>query len=147
PIPRHSTRQGLLDVRVPGQHRHRLAAADGGAGRGTRLSATGRPCGLSRYRQRPELLDAGARMVSDLYPFQGKTLNVQGHRLHCLDEGNGPPVLMLHGNPTWSFYYRNLVLALRGSYRTVVPDHIGCGLSDKPSAECYPYTLERRVED
>ena len=42
---------------------------------------------------------------------------------------------MLHGNPTWSFYYRNLVLSLRGDYRVVVPDHIGCGLSDKPDAD------------
>jgi haloalkane dehalogenase len=86
-------------------------------------------------------------MVSDLYPFQGRFLNVHGQRLHCLDEGRGPPVLMLHGNPTWSFYYRNLVLALRSSHRTIVPDHMGCGLSDKPAADRYPYTLARRVED
>ena len=45
------------------------------------------------------------------------------------------PVVMLHGNPTWSFYYRNLVLALRDRYRCIVPDHIGCGLSDKPPAD------------
>ena len=51
---------------------------------------------------------------------------------HYLDEGAGDPVVMLHGNPTWSFYYRNLVLALRDNYRCIVPDHIGCGLSDKP---------------
>jgi haloalkane dehalogenase len=86
-------------------------------------------------------------MVSDLYPFQGKYLDVGGFRLHCLDEGSGPPVVMLHGNPTWSFYYRNLVLALRGAHRAVVPDHIGCGLSDKPRAAHYPYTLARRVDD
>jgi haloalkane dehalogenase len=54
---------------------------------------------------------------------------------------------MLHGNPTWSFYYRNLVLALKDKYRTIVPDHIGCGLSDKPSDEKYNYTLSRRVAD
>ena len=45
---------------------------------------------------------------------------------------------MLHGNPTWSFYYRNLVLALRGEYRVIVPDHIGCGLSDKPDDSQLP---------
>ena len=67
--------------------------------------------------------------------------------MHLLDEGGGPPILMLHGNPTWSFYYRNLVLALRDTHRVVVPDHIGCGLSEKPGPEDYPYTLERRVED
>ena len=48
---------------------------------------------------------------------------------------------MLHGNPTWSFYYRNLVLGLRDTYRTIVPDHIGCGLSDKPDDSRYDYTL------
>ncbi|RAL24005.1 alpha/beta hydrolase [Lujinxingia litoralis] len=54
---------------------------------------------------------------------------------------------MVHGNPTWSFYYRNLIEALRGEYRTIAPDHIGCGRSDKPGDASYAYTLERRVED
>ncbi len=69
--------------------------------------------------------------------------------MHFLDEGprDAPIVLMVHGNPTWSFYYRNLVLALRDRYRCIVPDHIGCGLSDKPADSQYPYTLERRISD
>ena len=69
--------------------------------------------------------------------------------MHYLDEGprDGPPVLMLHGNPTWSFYYRNLVLALRDRYRCIVPDHIGCGLSDKPDDAQYDYRLKSRIED
>ena len=54
---------------------------------------------------------------------------------------------VLHGNPTWSFYYRNLVHALRGNYRTIVPDHIGCGLSDKPDDAHYSYSLDQRVQD
>lgn len=54
---------------------------------------------------------------------------------------------MVHGNPSWSFYYRNLVKALRGSYRCIVPDHIGCGFSDKPGDDRYDYTLSRRVAD
>lgn len=67
-------------------------------------------------------------------------------QMHYLDEGKGPVVLMLHGNPTWSFFYRNLVNALvAAGFRCIVPDHIGCGLSDKPSN--YPYVLERRIED
>src|SRR3954468_16652147 len=69
---------------------------------------------------------------SSLYPFHGHTLDRPGGRLHFLDEGAGDPVVMLHGNPTWGFYYRNLVTALRDEYRCVVPDHIGYGLSDKP---------------
>jgi haloalkane dehalogenase len=66
---------------------------------------------------------------------------------HFLDEGSGEPVVMLHGPPTWSFYYRNLVLALRDRFRCIVPDHIGCGLSDKPSAAEYDFSLKRRVDD
>jgi haloalkane dehalogenase len=54
---------------------------------------------------------------------------------------------MLHGNPTWSFYYRHLVLGLRDRYRCVAPDHIGCGLSDKPPVEQYDYSLKSRVDD
>ena len=54
---------------------------------------------------------------------------------------------MLHGNPTWSFYYRDLIDALRDSHRVIVPDHIGCGLSDKPDDSRYHYTLASRVDD
>jgi haloalkane dehalogenase len=64
-----------------------------------------------------------------------------------LDEGAGEPIVMVHGNPTWSYYFRSLVLALRGSYRCVVPDHMGCGLSDKPSVSQYDYALKSRVDD
>ena len=85
--------------------------------------------------------------MSDLYPFTGRTIDRPGGRLHFLDEGAGDPVVMLHGNPTWSVYYRNLVLALRDKYRCVVPDHIGCGLSDKPPAEKYDYSLKSRIDD
>ncbi len=69
--------------------------------------------------------------------------------MHYLDEGprDAPIVLMLHGNPTWSFYYRNLVLALRDRFRCIVPDHIGCGLSDKPGDTDYAYTLAQRISD
>lgn len=69
--------------------------------------------------------------------------------MHYLDEGprDAPPVLMLHGNPTWSFYYRNLVLALRENHRCIVPDHIGCGLSDKPGLDEYDYCLQSRIDD
>jgi len=81
------------------------------------------------------------------YPFRGNYLDRNGLRYHYLDEGAGEPVIMLHGNPSWSFYYRNLVKQLSSSYRTIVPDHIGCGLSDKPADSRYAYTLEQRVAD
>jgi pimeloyl-ACP methyl ester carboxylesterase len=87
-------------------------------------------------------------MVSELlYPFTGCRLDRPGGQLHFLDEGRGEPLVMLHGNPTWSFYYRQLVLALRDRYRCVVPDHIGCGLSDKPPQSRYDYALKSRVDD
>jgi len=83
----------------------------------------------------------------DLYPFEGRYETVNGHRMHLLDEGEGPPVVMVHGNPTWSFYYRNLVLALRDTHRCIVPDHIGCGMSDVPDDDTYDYHFQRRADD
>ena len=82
-----------------------------------------------------------------LYPFEGRYLDRQGLRYHYLDEGEGPPVVMVHGNPTWSFYFRNLVLDLREDHRVLVPDHIGCGYSSKPAAEDYGYCLADRIDD
>jgi haloalkane dehalogenase len=83
----------------------------------------------------------------ELYPFQSHYLLIGGYRYHYLDEGRGPVLLMVHGNPTWSFYWRELVKAFRGRYRVIVPDHLGCGLSDKPSAGDYSYRLGARVRD
>jgi haloalkane dehalogenase len=85
--------------------------------------------------------------VVNAYPFASHFLDLHGLRYHYLDEGSGEPVLMLHGNPTWSFYYRRLALALRDRWRVIVPDHIGCGLSDKPADTRYRYTLEQRARD
>ena len=103
-------------------------------------------CEVRSENPRPISKDTSASFA-DLYPFSGRYFERDGLRMHYLDEGAGSPVVMLHGNPTWSFYYRDLVKALRGSYRVVVPDHIGCGLSDKPDDSRYSYTLARRVED
>lgn len=86
-------------------------------------------------------------MVNPLYPFTSQFLSRPGGKLHYLNEGAGAPVVMLHGNPTWSFYYRNLVLALRDQFRCIVPDHIGCGLSDKPPESLYDYSLKSRIDD
>ncbi|MBI1783766.1 alpha/beta fold hydrolase [Candidatus Sumerlaeota bacterium] len=67
--------------------------------------------------------------------------------MHYVDEGTGDPIVMLHGNPTWSFYFRELIKALRVSHRVIALDHIGCGLSDKPGDDRYTYTLKSRVDD
>ena len=82
-----------------------------------------------------------------LYPFENHWLEFDELRLHYLDEGSGEAVVAVHGNPTWSFYYRDLVRDLRDEYRVIVPDHMGCGLSDKPGDDAYEYTLNRRIGD
>ncbi|MGM0643003.1 MAG: alpha/beta fold hydrolase [Thermodesulfobacteriota bacterium] len=83
----------------------------------------------------------------DIYPFQSNYTSIQGLDMHYVDQGKGEPVIMVHGNPTWSFYFRRIIADLSDGYRAIAPDHIGCGLSDKPGDKEYPYTLERRVAD
>jgi haloalkane dehalogenase len=87
------------------------------------------------------------KIAPGLYPFGSNVMDLGGLRLHYLDEGEGEVVVAVHGNPTWSFYYRELVKGLRDRYRVIAPDHIGMGLSDRPDDASYPYTLERRVDD
>lgn len=82
-----------------------------------------------------------------LYPFTSHYMEINGLRYHFLDQGTGDPVVMIHGNPTWSFYFRKLIRELSGRYRTVAPDHIGCGLSEKPALKQYDYRLNSRVRD
>lgn len=77
------------------------------------------------------------------YPFTSRFLPISGHRLHYVDEGEGPVVVLVHGNPTWSYYYRRVIALLAPDHRVIAVDHIGCGLSDKPQA--YRYTLESHI--
>jgi cis-3-alkyl-4-acyloxetan-2-one decarboxylase len=86
-------------------------------------------------------------LESFLTGHPGRDFDRDGLKLHYVDEGSGEPVIMVHGNPTWSFYYRHLIDSLGGSYRVIVPDQIGCGLSDKPDDTQYAYTLSSRVDD
>jgi haloalkane dehalogenase len=65
----------------------------------------------------------------ELYPFDSHYADVDGARVHYVDEGSGPPLLLLHGNPTWSFLYRDIIMGLRERYRCIAPDHPGFGLS------------------
>ena len=82
---------------------------------------------------------------NQLYPFAAQKISIHGHNLSFLDQGKGRVVVMLHGNPTWSFYYRNLVSLLHDNYRVIVPDHMGCGYSAKPQK--YPYTLKTHIDN
>lgn len=92
-----------------------------------------------------KLIDISA--FRHLYPFESHYMDLKGLKYHYVDEGSGEAVVMLHGNPTWSFYFRNLILALSPRFRTIAPDHIGCGLSDKPSPDKYDYRLKNRADD
>jgi len=85
--------------------------------------------------------------VKHLYPFKSNYMDIRGIKYHYIDEGSGNPVLMIHGNPTWSFYFRSLIKDLSPEFRTIAPDHIGCGLSGRPDVSCYDYRLKSRVED
>ena len=82
-----------------------------------------------------------------LYPFKSHFAKINGFNYHYLDEGAGDAVVMVHGNPTWSFYFRELIKALSPYHRVFAVDHIGCGLSDKPDADRYPYRLQNRIDD
>lgn len=72
-----------------------------------------------------------------LYPFEAHHLELPAGRMHYVDEGEGEPVVMLHGNPTWSFLYRHLIRHLQPRYRCIAPDYLGFGLSDKPAGWSY----------
>lgn len=79
------------------------------------------------------------------YPFRSRFLNVDGHRYHYVDEGAGKPLLFVHGNPSWSFAWRNLIKGLSTRHRCIAVDHIGCGMSEKPQS--YSYRLANHVDN
>ncbi len=79
------------------------------------------------------------------FPFTSRFMRVNGHRMHYVDEGEGDPILLLHGNPTWSFLYRKFIPRLTAAgYRAIAPDHIGFGFSDRPARE-HDFSLENHI--
>lgn len=84
----------------------------------------------------------------NLFPYQNRFIKLSGgHHIHYIDEGNGPLLLMLHGNPTWSFLYRKLIAELKDNFRCIAPDLPGFGLSEAPqdydfSASAHSKVLE-----
>jgi len=101
------------------------------------------PRGLKPAAQIGDERDARLTSIAAFYPFQSHFLDVSGVRMHYVDEGDGPPIVLVHGNPTWSFYFRRLIKELSDRFRVIALDHIGCGLSDKPQR--YPYTLATHI--
>ena len=89
--------------------------------------------------QVPEWLDRSE------YPFQPKEFKTKAGMIRYLDEGTGEPLVMVHGNPSWSFEFRALIRALSGDYRCIAPDHLGFGLSDKPAD--WDYLPEHHAEN
>ncbi len=79
----------------------------------------------------------------ELYPFESRWFDSSHGRVHYIDEGDGPPILLCHGNPTWSFLYRDIIVALRDHFRCIAPDYLGFGLSDRP--EGFGYTIDEHA--
>ena len=91
-------------------------------------------------------------IAADVLPYESAELQISdadrdvGFTLRYLDEGQGDETLLcVHGNPTWSFYYRRVVERFRDSHRVVAIDHLGCGRSDKPSRSQFGYTMADHV--
>lgn len=88
-----------------------------------------------------------AWVPNDLYPFEDHWADIDGHRVHFLDEGAGPPILLLNGNPSWSFGWRDVVFRLRDRFRCIAPDYPGFGLSrEAPGFDFRPSSQSRVVE-
>jgi haloalkane dehalogenase len=79
-----------------------------------------------------------------LFPFESRWFRSPAGKIHYLDEGEGPPILFLHGNPTWSFLYRGIIIRLRKRFRCIAPDYPGFGLSEHPAT--YRYTPEEHAQ-
>ncbi len=79
------------------------------------------------------------------FDFEPHYLELDGLRMHYLDEGAGDPVLLLHGEPTWSFLYRKVIPELRAGHRCIAPDYVGFGRSDKPTDRTW-YSYDRHAE-
>jgi haloalkane dehalogenase len=89
--------------------------------------------------QRPAWVDDA------LFPFESRFVEIDGHRVHYVDEGSGPTLLFLHGNPTWSFVYREVIESLRGEFRCIAVDYPGFGLSSAAPGYRYLPTEHTQV--
>ena len=89
--------------------------------------------------------DRPAWVPSDLYPFADRYTDAGGARVHYVDEGSGPPLLLVHGNPTWSFLYREIIKGLSGRFRCIAVDHPGFGLSKAPAGYGFTPAEHARV--
>ncbi|MXV79475.1 MAG: alpha/beta fold hydrolase, partial [Chloroflexi bacterium] len=79
------------------------------------------------------------------FPFEPQFSEAPGFRMHYVDEGEGEPLVLLHGEPTWGYLYRNFIPALSETHRVIVPDHMGFGKSETPQDRVY--TMKTHVEN
>jgi haloalkane dehalogenase len=94
---------------------------------------------MTPQRNAPHWLDRSE------YPFQSRYFPVNGHTMHYIDEGEGETILFVHGTPSWSFDFRNVIKRLSAHYRCIAVDHIGFGLSDKPARYDYATPTHSRT--
>jgi len=94
---------------------------------------------MAQETEKPKWLD------TNLYPFESNYLNIGSDKMHYVDEGSGPVMLFVHGTPSWSFLYRDMIKHFSKTHRCIAPDHLGFGLSDKP--ENYDYSPEQLAEN
>jgi haloalkane dehalogenase len=84
------------------------------------------------------------------YPFAPHSFKTPQGKIHYVDEGQGSPIVMVHGTPTWSYLYRHMIKGLSSQYRCIALDHLGFGLSDKPNPPLRPIehaaNLEKLIE-
>ena len=94
----------------------------------------------------PNTTEHPAWLDRTLYPFATHRFDTPDGRMSYVDEGEGPPVVLVHGTPTWSFLYRSVISTLRSRHRVIAIDHLGFGLSDKPPDAPYrPRDHARRL--
>jgi haloalkane dehalogenase len=79
-----------------------------------------------------------------LYPFTSRWFDSSRGRVHYIDEGTGPVIMLWHGNPTWSFLYRDIITGLRNQFRCIAADYLGFGLSERPSG--FGYTISEHAQ-
>ncbi|HLZ61295.1 MAG TPA: alpha/beta fold hydrolase [Ktedonosporobacter sp.] len=90
------------------------------------------------------MLDIKNETFAGAFPFTPHYHDINGFHMHFVDEGVGDPIVLLHGDPTWGYLYRNFIPALSQHHRCIVPDHMGMGKSAVPS-EPYPYRLHHHI--
>jgi haloalkane dehalogenase len=90
------------------------------------------------------VIEIGNETFEGTFPFAPYYHVIDGFRMHFVDEGRGDPIVLLHGDPTWSYLYRNFIPPLSRRHRCIAPDHMGMGKSDTPRAH-FPYRLSRHI--